>query len=381
MTETTTTENTAVAVLSSLKLPEPARVSEEMSAAFASMYARLEEQIAELDPDMTVKANREAARSLAYDIAKTKKRLEETANGTTEEMRLIVKAVTAERGKMAEEFDRLRDKARAALTAWEDREKELTAKAQNIVAHFNEVQRGAAAMTFAVLSAEVDAIETEFYGEHFGAERIAYIEEERTKALANLRPLAERKKQEEEERAELERLRAEKAERDRQEAERIAAEEKARQEKEEEERRQRERDRMEQEAKERAEREAKEAIERERREKEEAERRAEQAEKDRIAAEERAEQQRQEAAERAEREAKEREERAAKQERERIEAEERRKAEEERARAADTAHRASINNAAADALLNEVDDMTLVQCKAIVVAIAQGRIPGVKISY
>ena len=167
---------------------------------------------------------------------------------------------------------------------------------------------------------------------------------------------AQRRK-DEEDRAELERLRAEKQKRDEEEARRIAEEKR----------------------KEREEQIRKEAAERAEREAEEAKRRAEESEKLRIEAEKRAEEQRKIDAENAKIAAEQAAERARLAEQQRQKEEEERKQREQEERAARIEHSRAINNEAMDCLI--AFGLEPAQAKMAIEAIAKKQVKHVTIKY
>lgn len=435
-------EKTGLAVLENIKLPSALKIGEEMGKSFGTMYAELESRIADLDGDMSLAKNREAARSLAYKISQTKVAIVNSAKGSVEEFTSIVKAVTGERTKMEKEFDALRDKAREKLTAWEETEKSRQDRVSAERQKLGSLPASSSLMTADQLREAINSTDVSYSGEVYGEDAHDLIAlRERTRS--ELCRMLEKREDEEKERAELEQLRREKAEREAAETARIAEEECKAQEAAEQQRQTEERAWLARVAEERAnavkvknaetitarfagiierakplpsaqiangiefadsieitedaypvelldeleELKAKTiatlkdmAVTRAGEEQEAAERQiAERKEAERKAEIERQEQQK-EAAARAEAQAKEREERAAATERARIETEKANQEEAERARAADVAHRKKINSAAVKALVTALEvNETFAQ--QIVTAIYKGQIPHVKIEY
>lgn len=341
--------------------------------------------------DISTAAGREQIRSLAYKLARSKVALDKAGQELTEEWRTKTAAVNAERKTIRDFMDALADEVRKPLTDWENEEKERVAGHERALAAMVEAPGYGAVETAAELELRLSYLRSypprdwrEFAQR--AADTLA-AEIDRTERL-----LAAAVKREAEA-AELARLRAEAAERARQEAERQRVEHEAR---------------IAAEAAERARREAEEKAAREARaaeEKAEAERRAAAklqaelearqreaeeraaaAERARAAAEARAKAEAEEAARRAEaarvaaEEKAERDRQAAVEaERRRVAAEQAKAAREAEARAANTRHRAKINNAVADALA--LTGLDAAQSRAVVIAIASGQIPHTSITY
>ncbi|WP_020472384.1 coiled-coil domain-containing protein [Zavarzinella formosa] len=370
--------------------------------------------------DISTEAGRDHIRSLAYKIARSKTHLDDMGKDLVADAKDKIKLVDAERKRIRDSLDSLKDEIRAPLTEWENREQE------RVKAHEAALLGFHAAANFtgpnppsAEVQARLDGLEAlhardwqEF------AKRAELARDTARKQLSDA--LAASQKHEAEQ-AELERLRREDAERKQRERdEQIKAEAAAKAKAEAEaqakavaeaeaarvkaeadaeaarvkaemEMAEQERQRLQRE-KEAAEREIAEADARARKaeddrlaaiKKAEADRKAAavQAERDRLAAEAKAAADAKNAAEKAARE----KEAAVQAERDRAEAT--RKAEQEATakREADKRHRAKVNNEALEALNAVMAGDGLLSAgaaaKAVVESIAKGLIPHVKISY
>lgn len=320
------------------------------------ILAKIEGEVRGVHTDISTKAGRDAIASTAYKIARSKTALDDMGKALVADWKEKSKKVDAERKKLRDRLDVLKDEVRQPLTDWENAE---TARIEGHEAEIKRIEALAAfdnpepsAETVRARLAEYNALPARDWQE-FGR-RAAIAIGETGQRLSHVLALAEKR---EAERAELERLRREQAERERKEHEaRIAAEAA-------------ERARAEAEAK--AKREADEAAARadaERRrveqERAEAEARAARAEQVAKAAAERAEREKQTA----------------------VEAERRRAAEAKAAeeaasakREADTRHAAKINNEVLAGLT--ACDLDAETGKAIIAAIVRGAIPHVKIIY
>lgn len=348
-----------------------------------AILARIEEQARAQVLDVTTKKGRDAIASLAHKIARSKTALDDAGKALNEDARRQINAVDAERRKVRDRLDALKDEVRAPLTKWEADEAArvdaLKARLERLRTAHTMLPDGATSEQISALLARVEATAIDDSWAEFVVDAARFKDQ----AVATLRVLRDAATTREAEQAELARLRAEaeaRAEEDRKRAEAEAAE--------------RARLQAEQEARERAERIEREKQEAARRAAEEAEARAK-AEAERAAheaAEREAALQRQ-IAEQAAREeqarrdaeirharevaeAKAAAERAAQAERDRIAAEERAKVEAEAKRRADAAHRAKIVGDIADALRTMSGRATP---EAIADALFDGRIPHVRV--
>lgn len=398
MTDTTET-GTALALFPKLNLPSVAGIAEEMNKSFGTMYTRIEAGIAELPTDMSIKANREKVASYAYSISRTKTGLDEAAAGVSSEAKEIVDTVNAERRELKKTLDGLRDKARAALDAWEAEEAAKETRRGEMMGKLLDIQQAANFGPSARLrTAIADLLEWKFDADLYGEYGVEALENKAMETIEKLRHWAEHFEKAEAEAAELEQLRKEKADREAAEAARKAEEERKEQEAAEAKRQEEERARIAKEAEERAAREAAEKIEAERREKEAAEQRAKEAEERAAKAAEDAKRReieqaeaQKEAAARAEAQAvenariqeaaaKRREEEAAARERERIALEQAQKEQADRERAADIAHRKKLNGEAVAGLMKACG-LSEKDAQNIVIAIYKEQVPHVAINY
>lgn len=320
------------------------------------ILAKIEGEVRGVHTDISTKAGRDAIASTAYKIARSKTALDDMGKALVADWKEKSKKVDAERKKLRDRLDALKDEVRQPLTDWEDAEKarveghEAEIARIEALARFDEPEPSAEAVHARL--AEYNALPSRDWQEFASRAKLAI--DETGQRLNHVLAIAEKR---EAERAELERLRAEQVERERKEHEaRIAAEAA-------------ERARAEAEAK--AKREAEEAAVRADAER----RRVEQERADAEARAARAEQEAKAAAERAEREKL-----AA------VEAERRRAAEAKAAEEAAAAKR-EANKRHAARIINEVL-AGLTACgvdaetgKAIIAAIVRGAIPHVKITY
>ena len=351
---------------------------------------KIEAEVKSINRDISTHDGRENIRSIAHKLAKSKNALDKMGKQLTEEQRLQINAVNAERSRAWDRMEALQEEIRKPLTDWEDAEKNRVAGHEAALLHIQQLAEFAETPDTAAIEARIKA---------FGAlaPRVwqefesRYNDAVKTLSGALEARLSVSKKQDAE-KAELERLRKEEAERKQKEHEERIAKEAA------------EKAKADAEAKAKAEAEAlaaavkaeKEKAEQERlrvvREKEESEAKAKKAEEDRITAikeaETKAEIEKLAAEARAKLakiQADKDAEAAAQRERDKIAAEKKAEAEESAKREADKNHRRKINNEALERLLIVLAGDNLLSAdaaaRAVIQAIAKGQIAHVKIEY
>lgn len=333
-------------------LPELFRQPEKIDRLIGDIEAKARAH----EPDLTTVKGRKAIASLAYDIARSKTALDDAGKRLNEGLRTQINVVDAERRKVRDRFDALKDEVRAPLTAWEKAEEdrveahkeriaEMEALAVDVIS-VAAIKRSLEALNSFTIDARFEEFETQAH---------------RTKStiLAELTWKLEGEERREAERQELERLRAEAAARAEEEQRRLAAE-KA-------ERRRAEVERERQEAIAKAEKDAEERASRKAAE-DAAKALAVQQKRDRETAEREAELKRQVA------EAEAREQRAAQAERDRIAAEQKAADDARAKREADRAHRMRIRNQVVDAI-KMVGGLQNKPAENIADALMAGKIP------
>ncbi|MEQ5796338.1 hypothetical protein LZ686_17050 [Paracoccus sp. NFXS7] len=247
------------------------------------LIARIEAEVRAHVPDTSTNKGREAIKSLAYKVSRSKTVLDDAGKALNEDARRQINLVDASRKNIRDRLDALRDEARAPLVAWEEAEAARQERNKRLLAQLtNHGMNGLEA------SADIIAKAAQIKGivlpDGFGDDRDA-AEAARAATMDALRNMFVAAQKREAEAAELEALRREAAER-------AAADEAARIEREQAEAARLAAERAEQDRMDAEARAAREAEGRHQRELAEAARREEQAaqrERDRIAAEKRAE--------------------------------------------------------------------------------------------
>lgn len=314
------------------------------------------------DLDISTPLGRKQIASLALKVARSKTFLDDAGKELVSGWKEQAKTVDAERKRIREELDALKDEVRAPLTAWENAEAARVKGHEEALAALESAGSFGEPFSSADVQARLDSIGGLFSRDW--QEFLKRAEITRDNVIRWHTDTLSAIKAREAEEARLERLRREDADRRRHEREeRIKADAAAKAKEEAEARAKAEAAKAEQ---------ARLATERAR---QAAESRAAKAESDRVAAEEKAQADARSAAERSEREKAE----AVQAERDRAEAARRAEADAAAKREADKKHRARVNNevlsALASAGLSEADARTAVE------AIAKGLVPHVRIQY
>lgn len=357
----------------------------------------IKKRVAEMPQDISTKEGREAIRSGAYEIARTKTTIDKMRLALVADEKARLKKIDAEGKRIWDELEALQHSYRAPLTAWEKQDEERIKAHEAALAALVQLGSLPDGYTSSDVQQRIDAFKSQ--PPRDWQEFAVRAEAITNTTLTELAFKLESRKQYEAEQAELERLRREEAERkQREHEERIAAEAAAKAKVEAEERARKDaeaeavRVRAEQEKAERERQRVQREKEEAERQRVEAEERARKAEEARIAAEAKAEADRKAAAEKARldaiaaaEKAKRDAEIAAQKERERIEAERKAEADATAKREADRKHRAKINNEILAAMLaiQLSDGIALgeADAKAIIQALTSGKIPHVKVQY
>lgn len=330
---------------------------------------KIREEIDAFIPDVTTKKGRDAIASIAHKVSRSKTALDGIGKDLVAELKEIPKKIDAERKRVRDTLDEWRDEVRAPLNEWE------AAEAARIDGHRQAITEidllsECQGMNSDGIKSRIDHLEEVAIGEHW-EEFEAEAARTKDAALQSLRAALSAQLKYEQEQAELARLRAESEERARKdEQERIAREAVERANREAEQRAQAEREAAAKREAEAAQRELQLKLQAEQaaRRELEAQQRAEQAVRDAAIAAEQAEKDRIEAARQA-----------AEAERQRQIDEQEEIARQEAAREANKNHKAKINREAMSTMIESGIPENF--AKEVVVMIAKGLVPNVKIQY
>ena len=325
--------------------------------------AKIRAEIDSFVPDVSTKKGRDAIASIAFKVAKSKTYLDGVGKDLVAELKELPKKIDASRKEMRDTLDAWKDEVRKPLTDWELAEEARIKAHQDAIEEISAQAVDLDGIDFDTLKSRIDSVSSVELGDKW-QEFAALAGTVKDKALASLTKALDARIKYDAEQKELARLRVEaeeRAQKERDEAIARAAADKAR---------------IEAEKAAQAEREA--VAKREADAKAEAERRelelrlaAEKAEREKLEAQQRAEQSVRDAAEMAEK--------AAQAERQRQADELAEAARQAKAREADKAHKAAINNQALSSFV--AGGMTEECAKLAVTLIAKGLIDNVKINY
>lgn len=333
----------------------PVEVFEGDSTKIEELIALVENSARSLIPDVSTEKGRKAIASTAYNVARSKTAIDDAGKEYASDLKSRIKIIDARRKSARDSLDALRDEVRKPLNDYEAAEAARIEGHTRLINDFMERGNDAANWmdrSLESLRHDMDVLKSTDPSsmEEFEDRAREVISE----SIEKISVAIDKKRDYEQEQAELEKLRKEAAERE--EKERQEAAEKARKEREEQIRR--------------------EAAEKERRAAEERELRLKKEKQAAIEAKERAEREAIEAKAREKQAAEEAERRA----QEELEARKAREKAEQEARERNTRHKGECNRAAADAI-SEVAKCSPATAKKIVTAIAQGKIPHISIEY
>lgn len=190
------------------------------------LYDHIQREVDAFEPDLTTNKGRDAIKSLAFKITRTKTAIDAAGKRLNEDARAKINVVDAARRDARDKLDALAKSVRQPLTDWEAAEEQRVASCRADIEGFQR----AAVVTMEDTATTVRERGAEVWGQAIDPERFGDMLPEaqaaKETAVATLKAALARLIQEEADRAELEKLRAEAAERE--ERERIAAEEAAR---------------------------------------------------------------------------------------------------------------------------------------------------------
>lgn len=212
--------------------PNPSEVLLD-AAKFDAFYQTIVKETSALVPDTTTQKGRDAIKKVAFKIVKTRTFLDEFGKKLNEDRRKEIGIVDAARRTMRDRLETLKEDVRKPLSDWEEAEEERAQTINDTMAHFRGIAAEVAANkgTVVAFQSAIEAVQQEKIDPAIFGEETIFAENARTIALADLNKGLDAAKQAEADRAELERLRSEAearrqadAERDRLEASRIAEE-------------------------------------------------------------------------------------------------------------------------------------------------------------
>lgn len=194
---------------------------------FDDLRDRLSGAIEAFSPRLDTKKGRDEIASFAHKIAKVKTRVDKAGKDLGEEARATVNRLNAARREYTTELQAMQDKVRAPLTEWEAEEKRRT----DLVVAFNKRMNEASVVRHGESSdhvkARIEEIKAEDLDPDIFRDQIDSAKARKASVVNALKSALSDLVKREEERAELERLKAEKAEREAEERRKAQAQERA----------------------------------------------------------------------------------------------------------------------------------------------------------
>jgi len=172
------------------------------------IIARIEKEVRSHAPDLTTAKGRDAIASLAHKVSRSKKLLDDAGKKLNEDKRRQISIVDAERRKIRERLDALRDETRKPLTVWEEQQAEKKRRADEILGLMRSHGMTAENSPDEITAAAKSIAEIEINADIFGA-GIEIATNLRETTLEHLRGVYAAAKQREDDAAELAKLRAE----------------------------------------------------------------------------------------------------------------------------------------------------------------------------
>lgn len=193
------------------------------------LFAHIRREVEAFEPDLTTNKGREAIKSFAFKITRTKTAIDDAGKKLNEEARAKIGVVDAARRDARETLDAMAKAVRAPLTEWEEAEKARIEWCRTVIA---DLKAGAVVMledtSDSVRKRGEAAWNVLLSADTFG-DMLDEAQQAKDATVATLKTALARLTKEEADRAELEKLRAAEAERlAREQAEREAAEAQAR---------------------------------------------------------------------------------------------------------------------------------------------------------
>lgn len=198
---------------------------------FETYYGHVEKQALDVGTDISTAAARDRIKSAAYEVARKKTAIDNAGKALTEDWRKKTATVNAVRNIAKERFTALQERVRQPLTEWEEKEDARKKEADLILSNLRDAAIVRADETAEEVERRLERIRGINLNDELFGPRIEMATDLRDDAVRALNEALVRLKQQEADRAELERLRTiareqeEREARERQEAENLRAEE------------------------------------------------------------------------------------------------------------------------------------------------------------
>lgn len=194
-------------------------------AKFDQLMVAMKAEIASFVPDVSTKASRAEIASFAFKFARTKKAIDDAGKKLNEDDQKAIKARNEVRNRIVDTLQDLQTEVRKPLTLWEADEDQRIEFVNGELSYLRVAPNHPMAWAPAKLLEEIEALKARTFDPAKFQDQTDTAIALRDAAVLVLEVAHARLVKEREERAELERLRAEAAERKRQDDERAAKEE------------------------------------------------------------------------------------------------------------------------------------------------------------
>jgi hypothetical protein len=189
---------------------------------FDALLGRIREEVAAHKPDLTTRKGRDAIKSLAYKVTRTKTALDDAGKELNAAKRAEIDAVDAVRREVRAKLDDLAAQARKPLDEWESAEDERRIKIEGTMNAINGSANFTDGLTSDEIQGRIDSLTAMEFDADVFQDALEIAVNAKASALTELQAVLARQLQSEADAAELAALRQREAERI--EAEHIAAE-------------------------------------------------------------------------------------------------------------------------------------------------------------
>ena len=176
---------------------------------FAEFLEYVKQEIATIVPDVSTEKGREAISKMAFKLSRTKTAIDNAGKELKEESLRKSQAIDAARREVREKLEALRDEVRLPLTKWEEEEETRKRLCQSQIDIFICARAISRSYTLTDVARVLEDMEALAIDEEFYRELYSSAMDERGKTIAYLRTELCRLQKQEDDAAELARLRAE----------------------------------------------------------------------------------------------------------------------------------------------------------------------------
>lgn len=144
---------------------KPADLFKSESKTLELAVDQISEYCLAFKPDMTVKKDREAVRSLAATIARTKTFIDDSGKELLEEAKALTDRVNGQRRWAREKLDELKDTVRKPLTEFEEAEKRLAERKVQVMEQIAGLSDGIDTLSSGNIEERISTLTTIFIGD------------------------------------------------------------------------------------------------------------------------------------------------------------------------------------------------------------------------